>query len=795
MKFLGVFPVPMLLVKLLAFLAETAVIVYTLWNAFRIRTYALVEYGMVIHEFDPWFNFRATLYLYKHGWDAFFHWFDHMSWYPLGRPVGTTIYPGLQITSVAIHWVLRQLGKDWRMSLNDVCCYVPAWGGATATLFCALVTYELTMSWTSAMFTSMVMSVVPAHMMRSVGGGYDNESIAMTAMLMTFYFWMRSLRSHNSWTISVLAGLSYGYMVAAWGGYIFVLNMIAVHAALTLIVDTCRNIYSSRLVKSYTIFYIIGTYLAICVPPVGMAPFKSLEQLFALFVFVVLIVVHVSERFRKRAEVPVRSTEGVLIRLKALAVMGAVVFLICLALAPTGFFGPLSSRVRGLFVKHTRTGNPLVDSVAEHQPASAEAYWHYLHIAYFGWQFGVWLVIPMCLKRLRAALFIFAYSCVAYFFSNKMARLIILTGPVASILSGMILGFIIEWVCAQFVWSEADKARAALAKEGRQTVATTQKEAKKVLEDQTIEGWSRKLKLKYIANIEMRAAIAVLIIAVFCVQGQWKEFNAHSENMAHAFSNPQLMFKTHDNKGNEIIIDDYREAYFWIRDHTPQDSRVMAWWDYGYQITGIANRTSIADGNTWNHEHIATLGKCLTSPVKEAHSLVRHLADYVLVWAGGGGDDLAKSPHMARIGNSVYRDICPSDPLCLHFGFKGQNFQDPTPMMRKSLLYNLHAHNVRPGVRIDPKLFREVYTSKYGLIRVFQVMNVSQESKDWCANPANYKCDAPGSWYCEGQYPPAPEIQALLAKRRDFGQLEDFNRRSADDEYYRQYMQRMGAMG
>ena len=43
---------------------------------------------------------------------------------------------------------------------------------------------------------------------------------------------------------------------------------------------------------------------------------------------------------------------------------------------------------------------------------------------------------------------------------------------------------------------------------------------------------------------------------------------------------------------------------------------------------------------------------------------VRHLADYVLVWSGGGGDDLAKSPHIARIGNSVYSDICPNDPMC-----------------------------------------------------------------------------------------------------------------------------------
>ena len=28
-------------------------------------------------------------------------------------------------------------------------------------------------------------------------------------------------------------------------------------------------------------------------------------------------------------------------------------------------------------------------------------------------------------------------------------------------------------------------------------------------------------------------------------------------------------------------------AYEWVRDNTPKSSRVMAWWDYGYQITGV----------------------------------------------------------------------------------------------------------------------------------------------------------------------------------------------------------------
>ena len=149
-----------------------------------------------------------------------------------------------------------------------------------------------------------------------------------------------------------------------------------------------------------------------------------------------------------------------------------------------------------------------------------------------------------------------------------------------------------------------------------------------------------------------------------------------------------------------MLVDDYREAYFWLRDNTPKDARVMAWWDYGYQIAGMANRTTIADGNTWNHEHIATLGRCLTSPEKDAHRNVRHLADYVLVWAGGGSDDLAKSPHMARIGNSVYDDICPGDPTCQQYGFMQSRYPggqpEPTPMMAESLLYKLHSAGIAP---------------------------------------------------------------------------------------------------
>merc|ERR1740139_747948 len=134
-------------------------------------------------------------------------------------------------------------------------------------------------------------------------------------------------------------------------------------------------------------------------------------------------------------------------------------------------------------------------------------------------------------------------------------------------------------------------------------------------------------------------------------------------------SHPTIVQKGTLKSGEEVTVDDYRTCYWWINDNTPKDSRILAWWDYGYQITAIANRTTIADGNTWNHEHIALLGRTLTGSAEEGYQIARHLADYVLIWGGGGGDDLAKSPHLARIANSVYRDHCPpGDPTCRAFG-------------------------------------------------------------------------------------------------------------------------------
>lgn len=61
----------------------------------------------------------------------------------------------------------------------------------------------------------------------------------------------------------------------------------------------------------------------------------------------------------------------------------AVVAAVALLFFPSGYFGPISNRVRSLFIKHTHTGNPLVDSVAEHQATKPEAYWLYFHLVFY----------------------------------------------------------------------------------------------------------------------------------------------------------------------------------------------------------------------------------------------------------------------------------------------------------------------------------------------------------------------------------------------------------------------------
>jgi len=802
-----------------------------LYNAYKIRLGAIEEYGPVIHEFDPYFNYRATEYLYEHGAKKFFTWFDYKVWYPLGRPVGSTIYPGMQFTAVFIKNYI--MGNN--MSLNDVCCYMPVWFGVITSFLVGLIAYECSIPQNTglnvltilldiikgkksddnlglgserfgglsspavecALAATAFMAVVPAHLMRSVGGGYDNESIAVTALCLTFYLWIRSLRcgEPRSYLFGILAGIAYFYMVAAWGGYVFVLNMVGIHAAALVLMGR----FDRKIYLSYTLFYAIGTFLATRVPVVGMAPLKSLEQLGPCVVFLGYQILYACEIVRKKHNLS--RLDAWKLRFNAAIIAGIVGFLLIVFVAPKGYFGPISSRVRGLFVKHTKTGNPLVDSVAEHQPASGKAYFTYLQVLCTFAPVGTIFVMKFLGD---GPSFLLVYAGAAYFFSHKMVRLILLTGPIASVLGGIAVGRMAVWSLHQFGFGideegeeKEEKGDDGVPDDGKSGAAKDKKKKKakkspassgSSSQSGTLSNFRSACDKAYKSNegVVIRRTVAAICLVAFYMSGS--SFKDYCWKMSTGLSNPSIILKGQKQSGEIVVVDDYREAYWWLRDNTPEDSRIMAWWDYGYQITAIANRTTIADGNTWNHEHIALLGKILTTDEEEGYEIARHLADYVLVWGGGGGDDLAKSPHLARIANSVYRDHCPGDPTCRAFGMMDR-YGTPSAMMERSFLYKLHSSAIKSNVNADPTKFTEVYRSKYGKVRIYKILGVSQESKDWVESPQNRRCDVPGSWFCPGQYPPA--LQGVLARKKDFAQLEDFNRGNKDDDYQKQYFENL----
>jgi dolichyl-diphosphooligosaccharide--protein glycosyltransferase len=65
-----------------------------IYLAFATRLFSVLRYESVIHEFDPYFNYRTTIFLTEKGFYNFHNWFDDRAWYPLGRIIGGTIYPG-----------------------------------------------------------------------------------------------------------------------------------------------------------------------------------------------------------------------------------------------------------------------------------------------------------------------------------------------------------------------------------------------------------------------------------------------------------------------------------------------------------------------------------------------------------------------------------------------------------------------------------------------------------------------------------------------------------------------------
>lgn len=715
------------------------------------RLFAVVNFESIIHEFDPWFNYRATRVLAAKGFYEFWNWFDPTAWYPLGRVVGGTIYPGLMATSGVIYNVLHALHLP--VDIRNICVLLAP--GFSA--FTAWSTYMFTKEMkdeSAGLLAAAFIGIVPGYISRSVAGSYDNEAIAIFLLMITFFCWIKALKTGSAF-FGTLAALFYFYMVAAWGGYAFITNMIPLHAFALI----CMGRYSGRLYVAYSTWYAIGTLSSMQVPFVGFQPVRTSEHMAALGVFGFLQIVAFAELVR--AHVSSKQFQSLLFT--SVIVLGALGVAAIGGLTYKGWIAPWTGRFYSLWdTGYAKKYIPIIASVSEHQPTAWPAFFMDLQFLIFLFPAGV----IMCFRELRDEhIFVIIYAVVASYFAGVMVRLMLTLTPVVCVTAAIAFSSLLDTYIdpTEPDATEEDHNRPDLSARTEGAASGTSsgtvphsssvvaKKAKKAAQSTPSDALSEVVSsistaVKSVKKDEKSHGIYGLdtrLIVILNALGMLFFFVLHCTWVTStAYSSPSVVLASQNPDGSQHIIDDFREAYYWLRQNTAEDAVVMSWWDYGYQIAGMADRSTLVDNNTWNNTHIATVGKAMSSSEEVAYPILRkHDVDYVLIIFGGvlgySGDDINKFLWMVRIAQGVWPDEI-QEPN--YFTARGEYRVDEaaSSTMKNSLMYKMSYYRFPelfgPNAAVDrvrnqqiPKTgttldyLDEAFTSENWIVRIFQV--------------------------------------------------------------------------
>ncbi|KAG7205198.1 hypothetical protein KM043_018286 [Ampulex compressa] len=589
--------------------------------SFATRLFSVLRFESVIHEFDPYFNYRTTKYLAENGFYSFHNWFDDRVWYPLGRIIGGTIYPGLMITSAALYrlsWLL-----NITLDIRNICVFLAPLFSSLTTIVTYLLTKELKDS-ASGLFAASMIAIVP------------------------------------------------GIYVA------------------------------------YSIIYCLGTILSMQISFVGFQPVQSSEHMLALGVFGLCQIHAVVDYLRSKLspsdfEVLFR---GLLISIASVScVIGGI-------LTITGKISPWTGRFYSLLdPSYAKNHIPIIASVSEHQPTSWSSFYFDLQILVFLFPSGLYF----CFSKLTDSnIFLILYGVTSLYFAGVMVRLMLVLAPVMCILGGI----------------------------GASSLLVTymkQVESGKITDKKT---------KKFESNFVLRSEIATLFVAVMCIL--FFSYTIHCTWVtAEAYSSPSIVLSARSPDGGRMIFDDFREAYYWLRMNTPENSKVMSWWDYGYQITAMANRTILVDNNTWNNTHISRVGQAMASSEEKAYEIMRELdVNYVLVIFGGltgySSDDINKFLWMVRIGGSTEKGKSITEWDYYNSAGEFRVDKEGSPILLNCLMYKMcyykfgqvyteggkpsgydRVRNMEIGNKdFELDMLEEAYTTEHWLVRIYKVKDL-----------------------------------------------------------------------
>jgi dolichyl-diphosphooligosaccharide---protein glycosyltransferase len=621
-----------------------AVLAISFSTAFIIRSYP-IKYGYFLNEFDPYFDYRATKYIVDNGLQAYLNWHDTMSWYPEGRDVPATSQTGLHIVAAFLYQIFGA-----GSSLLDFVIIFPVVMGSLTTI--AIFALVKTLKGTSAgLFASLFFAFTPAIIQRGNLGWFKSEPLGLFLGIVATYLFVSAIKGRQLKFVilkALLAGFLLGLANASWGG----IQYFAIPLSIFFIaIPFFRKDLGIPLV------------VAICISVITLATAGIFPRPGISFVFgppgialiggtVFLAVTFLVRKFTS-SDHSIRNS-GV--------VLGAFIVISVGVMLTEAYYSP-SFRYLNAINPFLSAQNQLTASVAEHfTPTIVDYFIDYSILMMFA-GFGIWMAFR---KRNDMTIFALILGITGLYVSATFARLLVFSSISIIVLASMGLFDLTRIFMERYSSSGAYVEAPYKAARGR--------EKKRV----------ERLKSKPSHNKPIVISFAVVLIFLLTLP----LFYPPNINWVTSADVPPSI--ANGGTGYRMQVADWLDALNWISNNTPKDSVVASWWDYGYWITTLANRTSLADNATINQTRIAELAKMFIEPEKEGYEIAKELdSDYVVLYLvgqrfpgangtsfytlGSGGDE-SKKQWFIRIGGFNEMDYLEQD------GFT------PTPMFWNNTL-------------------------------------------------------------------------------------------------------------
>lgn len=580
-----------------------------------------VDYGFQLNEFDPFFNYRATKFIVENGLDAYLHWHDDMSWYPHGRDIAGTSQVMLHVTAASLYQIFGA-GSDL---YGFTIVFPVVLGSLTAIVVFALV--RVIGGTTAGLFASLLYSISLPIIVRGTIGWFKSEPLGLFFGLLAIYLFLSGIKS-NSRKIALAkligGGIFLGFSFSAWGGSEFFVLPIGI-----FIMSLPFVRQDNRFLMWAVPAFLLG--IAIAIAPLerpGIQFFTKASGFMLIGPTIFLIVCYFIQKIGK-AEHKKRNT----------ALFLAAVIVSGIFILSANVFGLPSFRYLNAINPFLTTIDPLVDSVAEHATTTIFQSFLFNSVFMIFAALGVWLIFKNLLNNSNnnrdVQIFALIIGLFGVYISSAFVRL-----ELYSSLSLIILGSI------------------GLSLLTKEIFKGEQKEGKKFTKPHPIV-----LKISFVVIITILLIIPITLPA--------------SSNWVNSVKVPPTILNGGSNYN--IATTDWLDAMDWIKNNTPKDAVVASWWDYGYWITTLGERKSLADNATLIDWQIKLIAKMLLSTPDEAWEILTSDkltegldADYVLIYVAaqrvnsedpplyfvqGGGDESKKQWFMRIAGAPVDKYI------------------------------------------------------------------------------------------------------------------------------------------